>query len=52
MFEDENVVDGLEYTYSVVAYDMGLEPPYQTSYVEQGNGQYEMVVDQTLKQIQ
>ena len=45
MYEDENVVDGLEYTYSVVAYDMGLEPPYQTSYEEQGNGQYEMVVD-------
>ena len=28
LYTDKNVVDGLEYTYSVVAYDMGVEPPF------------------------
>ena len=45
MYKDKNVVDGLEYTYSVVAYDMGVEPPYVETYQDIGNGQYEVVVD-------
>ena len=45
MFEDENVVNGMEYTYSVVAYDMGVEPPYTTKYIELGNGQFQSIVD-------
>tara|TARA_B100000941_G_scaffold179188_1_gene128437 strand:+ start:94 stop:714 length:621 start_codon:yes stop_codon:yes gene_type:complete len=42
---DDNVVDGLEYTYSVVAYDMGVEPTYETRYIELGNGQFETIID-------
>ena len=45
MYEDKNIVNGIEYTYSVVAYDMGVEPPFETSYIDLGNGQYETVVD-------
>ena len=45
MFSDANVIDGLEYTYSVVAYDMGVEPPFQVSYNDAGAGQYVMKVD-------
>ena len=40
MFVDNDVVDGLEYTYSVVSYDMGVEPPYDITYIDIGNGQY------------
>ena len=45
MYEDREVSDGLEYTYSVVAYDMGVEPTYKTSYIDRGGGIFESVVD-------
>jgi hypothetical protein len=45
LFVDENVTDGLEYTYSIVAYDMGVEPTYVTRYISIGDGQYETVID-------
>ena len=45
MFEDEDIVNGIEYTYSVVSYDMGVEPPYAITYIDIGNGQYETVID-------
>tara|TARA_B100000029_G_scaffold287071_1_gene280838 strand:- start:4788 stop:6365 length:1578 start_codon:yes stop_codon:yes gene_type:complete len=45
MYEDEAVTDGVQYTYSVVAYDMGVEPPFQKTYLNVGNGQFETVVD-------
>ena len=45
MFLDEDVTDGIEYTYSVVAYDMGVEPTYVKSYKSIGNGQFETVID-------
>ena len=45
MFIDHNVVNGIEYTYSVVAYDMGVEPPFKTRFIDIGNGQYETIVD-------
>ena len=45
MFEDEHIVNGIEYTYAVVAYDMGVEPPYDITYIDIGNGQYETVID-------
>ena len=32
MYEDKNIVNGIEYTYSVVAYDMGVEPPFETGF--------------------
>jgi len=35
----------MEYTYSVVAYDMGVEPPYNTKYIDIGNGQFQSVID-------
>ena len=44
-FVDKNVIDGLEYTYSIVAYDMGVEPTYVTRYIPLGNGQFETIVD-------
>ena len=44
MFVDNHVVDGMEYTYSVTAYDMGVEPPRSTRYVESDIG-YVAVVD-------
>ena len=45
MIEDYDVIDGMEYTYSVVAYDMGLEPPYSTVYNPIGNGEFQAVLD-------
>ena len=45
MFVDQNVVDGLEYTYSIVAYDMGVEPTYVTNYIPIEDGQFETVID-------
>ena len=45
MYKDVNVTDGLEYTYSVVAYDMGVEPPFEETYTDIGNGQYEVAID-------
>ena len=45
MYVDTDVTDGLEYTYSVVSYDMGVEPPYKTTYIDIGNGTFEAVVD-------
>lgn len=45
MFEDFDVLNGIEYTYSVVAYDMGVEPPFQTAYLDLGNGQFESIID-------
>jgi len=45
VFEDDDVIDGLEYTYSVVAYDMGVEPPFRTVYEPVGDGQFSAVVD-------
>ena len=44
-FVDENVIDGLEYTYSVVAYDMGVEPTYITNYIPIDDGQFITVID-------
>jgi len=44
VFVDNHVVDGMEYTYSVTAYDMGVEPPRSTRYVESDIG-YVAVVD-------
>jgi hypothetical protein len=44
-YTDREVIDGLEYTYSVVAYDMGVEPPFKTTYNNSGNGQFVAVVD-------
>ena len=45
MYEDRDVIDGLEYTYSIVAYDMGVEPAYSTRFINIGNGEYESVID-------
>ena len=45
MFIDNNVIDGIEYTYSIVAYDMGVEPTYVTRYIPLGDGQFETVID-------
>ena len=45
MFMDQNVIDGMEYTYSIVAYDMGVEPPFKVNYVDAGAGQYVMQID-------
>ena len=45
IFEDTDVVDGLEYTYSIVAYDMGVEPPTNVTYEPIGNGQFIEVLD-------
>ena len=45
MYEDDAVTNGVEYTYSVVAYDMGVEPPYEITYHQVGVGQYETVID-------
>ena len=45
MFEDSNIINGMEYTYSVVAYDMGVEPPYSIKYIDIGNGEFQSVVD-------
>ena len=45
MFVDKNVIDGIEYTYSVVSYDMGVEPTYVTNYIALENGQFETVID-------
>ena len=45
MYEDKNVTNGIEYTYSVVSYDMGVEPPFRVNYVDIGNGQFETRVD-------
>ena len=45
MYQDYDVVDGVEYTYSVVAYDMGVEPAYSLDYFESGDGLYESVTD-------
>jgi hypothetical protein len=44
-YEDDAVTNGVEYTYSVVAYDMGVEPPYKITYHQVGVGQYETVID-------
>ena len=44
-FIDRDVVNGIEYTYSVVAYDMGVEPPIKTRFIDIGSGQYETIVD-------
>ena len=45
MFTDENIINGIEYTYSVVAYDMGVEPPFKETLIDLGNGQYETLID-------
>ena len=45
MFEDENIINGLEYTYAVVAYDMGVEPFSSVKYIDLGNGQFETEID-------
>ena len=45
MFVDKEVVDGIEYTYSVVSYDMGVEPTYVTNYLPIGDGQFKTVID-------
>ena len=45
MFEDINVLNGIEYTYAVVAYDMGVEPHINVEYVDLGDGQYYTKID-------
>ena len=40
-----DVIDGLEYTYSVVAYDMGVEPPFEESIINLGDGLYRVKID-------
>ena len=45
MYEDKDVVDGMEYTYSIVAYDMGVEPTYETNYIKLDNGEFQSVID-------
>ncbi len=45
MYEDMDVTDGVQYTYSVVAYDMGVEPPLNKTYIDLGNGQFETKID-------
>jgi len=45
VFEDDAVTNGLEYTYSIVSYDMGVEPPLRTIYNDLGNGQFEVIID-------
>ena len=45
MFEDEDVINGIEYTYAVVSYDMGVEPYYSVRYIDLGNGQYQTEID-------
>ena len=45
MYEDKDVVDGMEYTYSIVAYDMGVEPTYQTNYIKLDNGEFQSIID-------
>ncbi len=37
-FTDYDVVDGIEYTYSVTSYDMGISPDYTTESLELDNG--------------
>jgi hypothetical protein len=39
-FADNNVQDGKEYVYSVVAYDMGLPVPYDTTWTDNGDGTF------------
>ena len=43
--DNRDVIDGIEYTYSVVSYDMGVEPPYKVTYNSIGDGQYTTSVD-------
>ncbi len=45
MYKDQNVIDGMEYTYSIVAYDMGVEPTYKTRYISKAGGQFEAIID-------
>ncbi|MFL2998092.1 MAG: hypothetical protein ACJZ1Q_05025 [Candidatus Neomarinimicrobiota bacterium] len=45
MFMDQNVIDGMEYTYSIVAYDMGVEPTYKTRYISKADGEFEAIID-------
>ncbi len=42
---DTDVRDGIEYTYSVTAYDMGVEAPVRITYVDDGQGNYYEVRD-------
>ncbi|NQT96579.1 MAG: T9SS type A sorting domain-containing protein, partial [Candidatus Marinimicrobia bacterium] len=42
---DTNVIDGLEYTYSVTAYDMGVEAPSRVFYYEDTTGTGEFYAD-------
>ncbi|SVC54105.1 uncharacterized protein METZ01_LOCUS306959, partial [marine metagenome] len=37
-YTDTNVTDGIEYTYSVTVYDMGIEPPFQIMRSDENNG--------------
>ncbi len=45
MLKDQNVIDGMEYTYSIVAYDMGVEPTYKTRYIPRDDGEFEATID-------
>jgi hypothetical protein len=45
LYEDRQVTDGLEYTYSVVSYDMGVEPSYPVHFLAMDDGNFESVVD-------
>ena len=47
-FTDEQVVDGMEYTYSVTAYDMGVEEPFTVTWIDQGDGTF--IMDSTRTQ--
>ena len=37
---DSNVVDGVEYTYSVTAYDMGVAADYSIEWIDNGDGTF------------
>lgn len=45
MLEDLDVTNGVEVTYSVVAFDMGVEAPYTKTFKDLGNGQLEAIID-------
>ena len=45
LFEDDDIINGIEYTYSVVAYDMGIEKPTIETFKYLGENQYESILD-------
>ena len=45
LFEDNEIINGLEYTYSIVAYDMGIEPSLTKKFINIGNNEFEVEID-------